>query len=106
MVALWNELSFPRPLIPSSYPPTLLPCSQLEQELYALPADFTNQLEQEVVLPGMVSTLSEVPLSAKDKLRSIEVTEALKRSLLAQVGGRYGTAADSFEWGGGARRVR
>ncbi|KAG2440395.1 hypothetical protein HYH02_010284 [Chlamydomonas schloesseri] len=60
---------------------------KLEQELYALPADFTNQLEQEVVLPGMVSTLAEVPLSAKDKLRSIEATEALKRNLLAQVGG-------------------
>ncbi|PNW77129.1 hypothetical protein CHLRE_10g423350v5 [Chlamydomonas reinhardtii] len=60
---------------------------KLEQELYALPSDFTTQLEQELVLPGMVSTLAEVPLAAKDKLKSIEATEALKRSLLAQVGG-------------------
>ncbi|GIL64002.1 hypothetical protein Vafri_17942 [Volvox africanus] len=59
---------------------------KIEAELYAVPADFKNTLEQEVVLPGLVSTLSEVPLSAKDKLASIEATEALKRRLLARVG--------------------
>ncbi|EFJ45666.1 hypothetical protein VOLCADRAFT_105874 [Volvox carteri f. nagariensis] len=60
---------------------------KIEAELYAVPADFKNTLEQEVVLPGLVSTLSEVPLSARDKLASIEATEALKRKLLAKVGG-------------------
>ncbi|GLC44912.1 hypothetical protein PLESTB_001688800 [Pleodorina starrii] len=59
---------------------------KIESELYAVPADFKNSLEQEVVLPGLVSTLSEVPLSARDKLASIEATEALKRRLLARVG--------------------
>ncbi|GIL91331.1 hypothetical protein Vretimale_17741 [Volvox reticuliferus] len=59
---------------------------KIEAELYAVPADFKSTLEQEVVLPGLVSTLSEVPLSAKDKLASIESTEALKRRLLARVG--------------------
>lgn len=82
--------SFPRhpPVHPPLSCPLCPPPPQLEQELYALPSDFTTQLEQELVLPGMVSTLAEVPLAAKDKLKSIEATEALKRSLLAQVGGR------------------
>ncbi|GFR51808.1 hypothetical protein Agub_g14267 [Astrephomene gubernaculifera] len=59
---------------------------KIEAELYAVPADFQSQLEQEVVLPGLVSTLAEVPLSARDKLASIEATEALKRRMLARVG--------------------
>lgn len=59
---------------------------KLEAELYAVPPDFQSSLEQEVVLPGLASTLTEVPLSAKDKLASIEQTEALKRRLLAKVG--------------------
>ncbi|KXZ53883.1 hypothetical protein GPECTOR_6g801 [Gonium pectorale] len=60
--------------------------TRVEAELYAVPADFKTGLEQEVVLPGLVSTLAEVPLSARDKLASIEATEALKRRLLARVG--------------------
>lgn len=64
----------------------VFPVLQLEAELYAVPPDFQSSLEQEVVLPGLASTLTEVPLSAKDKLASIEQTEALKRRLLAKVG--------------------
>ncbi|KAG2486345.1 hypothetical protein HYH03_014927 [Edaphochlamys debaryana] len=59
---------------------------KLEAEMYAVPADFKSTLDQEVVLPGLVSTLAEVPLSARDKLANIEATEALKRKLLARVG--------------------
>lgn len=51
-----------------------------------VPEDFRSVVEPEVALPGMSATLTEVPLTAKDKLKSIEQTEALKRRMLARVG--------------------
>ena len=59
---------------------------QIEAELYVVPEDFRSAVEPEAALPGLVATLSEVPLTAKDKLKSIEQTEALKRRMLAKVG--------------------
>ncbi|PNH00340.1 hypothetical protein TSOC_013841 [Tetrabaena socialis] len=71
---------------------------KLDAELYAVPSDFKNDLEQELILPGMVSTLSEVALTARDKLASIEATEALKRRLLAKVGQGYLDSLYACDW--------
>lgn len=41
----------------------------------------------EVALPGLMTTLTEVEPSMQDKLRAIEATEALKRSMLTKGSG-------------------
>ncbi len=40
-------------------------------------------LQQEVILPGLITGLSEVPLSMEQKMKNIEQTEAIKAKLLA-----------------------
>lgn len=47
-----------------------------------------DQLKQEVVIPGLITAITEVEVSKQDKLRVIEETEAMKRRLLASGTGR------------------
>lgn len=73
--------------------------AQQEAELYQVP-DAMKAAVQEVVLPGLMTTITEVEVSVEQKLKSIEQTEALKRRLLDPTSTRWGRRGAAGCWGG------
>lgn len=57
---------------------------KLELELYAVPEEYKSQMQQEVIIPGLITGISEVALPLDQRLKNIEATEAIKRSLLSK----------------------
>lgn len=58
-----------------------------EEELYRVPEELKSRMQQDVVIPGLNTSITEVPVPLDHRLRNIEQTEAMKRTLLAAGGG-------------------
>jgi hypothetical protein len=72
-----------RPPLQRPAPRPALPYVPLTTATTATLPPAQASLQQEVVLPGLITGLTEVPLSVAQKMRNIEETEALKTRLLA-----------------------
>lgn len=77
----------------------------LEEELYSVPAELQSTLLQpDVVVPGLMTGITEVALPAQYRLRNIEETEAAKHRLLAASRPGGTGAGDEEEQRDGVRR--